>query len=544
MDTYVAVLIIVVIYLLILGLGRYLDIWNKSKVSFSGPVMMWKTRRGRKPFDRLGRWERLWSIYGSLSVLICLVTMGVIMAFLIWEAVLLFQGRDGSTGESLGKGFPGINQETMVVYLLFGMIIAVLVHELSHGILAVSKKIRLDSLGVLVFVIPIGAFIEPNDADLKAATRRTRRGLYSSGPASNILVAMVFMIILVGFLAPSVEPTYDGAVVVEVANDSPAASFGMSVWSQITEYNGRPITNADGLMRIGFGEVGGHASLTAMYRNERFVFDMPGGIAATEVPSGPAYNAGIRPGMIIASIDDKPVLSAPGFVSIVENASKDAPVNVTVMKYGFSAERGKNWFVVDDSIHTVNLTSKWLYYYLNNPKENREEYRDVSFMAVTVAPFGVTVEDPDFLTDPVARPFKDVHSLPDFAGATLRFLGLPFLKYTPVVSPAADLYTPTGLLSGLPVDVYWVIVNAVYWVFWANLVLGLANAVPALPLDGAFVLRDSIKGVAYYYDESLNKLDKAIGRRAPTERQVDNISKGITVLTYILIGYLMISQFL
>lgn len=544
MNVYLAVLIIVAIYLVIVGLGRYLDIWNRSNVSFSGPVMMWKTRKGRRMFDRLGKWERLWSFYGSLSVVICLVTMGVVLAFLIWEATLLAQGKAGSAGERLGAGFPGINQEVLLVYLLIGMILAVLAHEFSHGALAVFNKIRLDSLGILVFVIPIGAFVEPKDSDLKSASRKARRGLYSSGPASNMLVAVVCLVILVGFLAPSVKPVTQGAVVVELANNSPAALFGMSVWSEITEYNGRAIADAEDLMNIGFGEVGSQVSLAVMYKNDRMILEMPGGIAATSVPSGPAYNAGIRPGMIIASLDDRPVLSARGLVSIIENASQTEPVNITVMKYGFSPEREKNWFVVDESIHTVNLTSKWLYYYLNNPRENREEYRNVSYMAITATPFGATVEAPDFLTAPIAHPFSDIHSPSDFAGASLRFLGLPFLEYTPVVSPAADLYTPTGILSGLSGNVYWTIVNIVYWIFWANFVLALANALPALPLDGAFVLRDVLKGVAYYYDDSLSKLDKAIGKRAPTERQVNNIVRGITVLVYLLIAFLMVSQFI
>ena len=41
-------------------------------------------------------------------------------------------------------------------------------------------------------------------------------------------------------------------------------------------------------------------------------------------------------------------------------------------------------------------------------------------------------------------------------------------------------------------DVFWILMYIVYWTFWLNLVLGVSNALPAVPFDGGFLFRDGV----------------------------------------------------
>ena len=42
---------------------------------------------------------------------------------------------------------------------------------------------------------------------------------------------------------------------------------------------------------------------------------------------------------------------------------------------------------------------------------------------------------------------------------------------------------------------FYLIANAMYWLFWLNLMLGATNALPAVPLDGGFVFRDGVEAL-------------------------------------------------
>ena len=61
---------------------------------------------------------------------------------------------------------PGVNDFipfTFAVWL--GLLVTMVVHEFGHAILCRVEAIRVKSMGVLMAVIPIGAFVEPDEGD-------------------------------------------------------------------------------------------------------------------------------------------------------------------------------------------------------------------------------------------------------------------------------------------------------------------------------------------------------------------------------------------
>jgi len=46
-----------------------------------------------------------------------------------------------------------------------------------------------------------------------------------------------------------------------------------------------------------------------------------------------------------------------------------------------------------------------------------------------------------------------------------------------------------GIFSSNP-SLFWSLANAIYWIFWLNLAVGLFNALPMIPLDGGYILQD------------------------------------------------------
>lgn len=543
MNVYTVALVAILAYLAMLLAGRELKLWKRLGISLYGPVMMIRTGRGRRIFDRLAVFRRFWTAYGWISVATTMASLVVVMAFLVWQAFAAGDGAAANTTSiELTLGLPGISPILTIIYVVVGLTTAVVVHEYAHGILARVARLKVASLGVLILVIPIGAFVEPDDKELRKTPKGPRMRLFAAGPATNMFVAAIFLLLLLGVLGPSAEPVVKGAIVTDMAPDSPAKTFGIPIWSEIVTANGFPVSNRSDLESTSFGAPGEAVNVRFVYKSEYSTVEVPGGVVVTSVSEGPAFDAGIKRGMIVKSLNGTSVASVRDFRSITENATHDAPVSITVLRLERGATGSPGQFIEDLGIRNITLTSKWLYYYTHFSSENREDYRNVSFMGVSVSPFGVTVKDSDYLTSRVAHPFKGAEGFTGWSDATLRFLSLPFLGISPIVSPAADLYEPTGALGLVPHQAYWVAVNLSYWLFWANLMVGLANALPVLPMDGGYLLGDIFKRIAQWRGDRLTGFDRTIGRRPVSDAQVDKLTIIITLLVTCLILYLMARQ--
>jgi membrane-associated protease RseP (regulator of RpoE activity) len=74
----------------------------------------------------------------------------------------------------------------------------IIVHELSHGVLAVTEKIKVKSLGLLTAgIFPIGAFTEPDEKQLNKATTHKRLRVYSAGSMMNFMFAFAFLALFI-----------------------------------------------------------------------------------------------------------------------------------------------------------------------------------------------------------------------------------------------------------------------------------------------------------------------------------------------------------
>ena len=212
-----------------------------------GPLLMVKTVRGRDFIDRSARFRRTWRVFGDLSIVIVALTMIGITALLVWEATLVrLIPRDRAPSPELLLGIPGLNPIIPLWYGILALAIAVGLHELMHGILSRVANVKVESLGLLFLIFPIGAFVEPAEAELKALPRRERARIYAVGASINMLLAVLFGV-LFSTMMLSVQPAQPGVGVAaySIAN-SPAEVAGILVGSILTHVAAAPIvTSAD-----------------------------------------------------------------------------------------------------------------------------------------------------------------------------------------------------------------------------------------------------------------------------------------------------------
>jgi len=132
---------------------------------------------------------------------------------------------------------PGMNQEGQIGFIfpgldifiplwsgLLAIIILLVSHEFSHGIMARVQGIKVKNMGLLTFgIIPIGAFVEPDEKFLEKRKSEEKMRVYSMGSFANLIVAALAAMLLVAVsfpLAGMVEPV--GIEIVSVQEGFPA----------------------------------------------------------------------------------------------------------------------------------------------------------------------------------------------------------------------------------------------------------------------------------------------------------------------------------
>ncbi len=405
---------------LIYALWRSGRIGPDRSLTLMGPALMVKTGRGREALERWGRFRRFWSRIGDLGIALAAIAMGVIVGLLVLGAVVSTRipaAEAPSVTEAVG--LPGINPVIPLGYGIVAIVVGIVLHELAHGIVARSQKIGVKSLGILWCVVPIGAFVEQNDADMMAAPRRQRDRVAAAGVLANFLLTIVFFVALASLIAASVAPNANGVGVAYVESGSGAAHAGLGAGDIITSLNG------------------------------------------TATPT-------------LAQFEDAVARTLP---------------NTTCAVTYYSASRGR--LVAT----TVNLT--------DNPSNHSRGFLGVGVYGLTPAELRQTLVWP-----------LGSDSGPLAGG--IDWLILPLASLEPVGSPTSSFFHLTGPFAHVAPTDFWIGANLLYWLAWMNLLLGLSNALPLVPLDGGLLFRDFAASVAARFRAgwSAARLDEFGGRAA------------------------------
>jgi membrane-associated protease RseP (regulator of RpoE activity) len=168
------------------------------------------------------------------------------VASLIKYGKLLVSG--AVTMPGLSFIFPSVKPqvETGPGYILipfwFWLIIimsVILPHETLHGIMSRAEKIKIKTAGILLLAILPGAFVEPDEKQLKRSKLISKLRIFSAGSLANFLVYLILFYMISNILWPYFVP---GSIVLQEVNATgPAAQAGLKAGMIITEINGTPV---------------------------------------------------------------------------------------------------------------------------------------------------------------------------------------------------------------------------------------------------------------------------------------------------------------
>jgi membrane-associated protease RseP (regulator of RpoE activity) len=200
-------------------------------VEFSFPLLTLRTKRFGFIFDKLGATRGAKYLGWFFLALVPLVA-GLALYLITMSLVgLINNPAVGHTVRELGVGsvllLPGINPMLPIIYGWVAIVLAIIIHEGAHGIIARSNGFRVKSSGLLFFlIIPIGAFVDVDEEQLKTAKAKPSLKVMAAGVGGNMIVGAVCLICLI-LLVGGLTSNVNGIYVSSVTGDMPADTAGL-----------------------------------------------------------------------------------------------------------------------------------------------------------------------------------------------------------------------------------------------------------------------------------------------------------------------------
>lgn len=188
------------------------------------PVIMWRTQRFRAFIDRIANaFPRFWKWFMNFGIVISFIAM----ALMTW--ILVSSLSTIAETPSVSIILPGVEMPGSSIYVplgsgLLALATVLIVHEFSHGILARVEKINIKSIGLMLFAVLPGAFVEPDEEELKQTSKLAQLRVYAAGSVANMSLALIALIIfsLISSYAVPAAFTEDGIEISNVIEDSPS----------------------------------------------------------------------------------------------------------------------------------------------------------------------------------------------------------------------------------------------------------------------------------------------------------------------------------
>lgn len=472
----IAIIVIFLWILIMLGLSPIIR--KTKRWSLIGPLLMLKAIKRRGILDKIA--DRFPAIgFSRLSVILILAAGIFGIAFLVYGAYLTFFITT-PVNEPLTYyiGLPGLNPIIPVTYGIPAFGASVVIHEVFHGIVARKHKMKVESVGILFFVVPMGAFVEPDEEEMSKADPVVRRRIFASGAGINIVIGIAMLLILSFAMMPAAQPIHQGLYVEGVSQEQPFSSLitpGQEIISY-ANYSGSNMTQLFTNSNIVPGQL---ETMQLFNGSNTTSLKYPSGLSIESTIAGfPASQVGIAAGDIIYSINGSIIYNENTMTGILDNITPQSTIQIVTINYTQSS----SGLVKTTNSFNLTTVSKYSFYQQNDPAANQNDYRNQSFIGVTTSYMGISgvtlngIKPSLFLSNIFTDPWYGFISS----------IYLPLTGFSPVPHGLAQLFhTPVSSVF------FWGVVNTVYWFYWVNILLAVTNALPILIFDGNQFFRDT-----------------------------------------------------
>ena len=491
----------------------------KHNITAWGPILMIRTTKGQEFLDRLAVHKRFWRTFANIglpAMLIGMLMMFLLIVFIDYSLINSFQTQTVPQPTKFNEPrniflIPGLNEFIPLIWGAIALIVTLMVHEFSHAILCKVEGIKVKSMGILLALVPVGGFAEPDEEQLlgkkeertdieeteesgteeppkRLATRAERVRVLTAGVMANFVTAVIAFVLF--FLLLGSISTVGEVMITTVVPGSPADLAGVNQSMILTGINDNKINNASDFLflanTIAYGSnvklnlvengVQKDIHLAATGKNVTHA-----GVNVSQVTEGSAAEAaGIKAGMIIVRIDDTQIKELKDFITFMNSTKEGQKIDVYLLS--------------SSSLNASTEVFKAIELRKNpSPMNANKGFLGVSYSPEAVI-YSLGIGIGEFPAKTYLHMLKSIPSLMTGITGWVIIFGLPIYGFGGEGFPGfsgilMNFYEPTGWVAVFGVVVFWVL-NALLWIGWMNLYAGLFNCLPAVPLDGGHVFRD------------------------------------------------------
>jgi membrane-associated protease RseP (regulator of RpoE activity) len=532
-ESYWKILLIFAIYWQSILILKQYGILERFNIDNHGPLLMIRTTKGQKFLDRIARAKSFWRLFGDAGIPLMLLGMFLMFAIIIFSDIAMVTSLYEQTMpppsevNELRNIFliPGINEFIPVIWGIIGLIVTLVVHEFSHAIMSKAEDIRVKSMGIILVLIPIGGFAEPDEEQLfgkrdkheggekeetstqKTASRRQRVRILTAGVMANFVTAFVafaLFFIVIGSIAP-----VSNVVITDVVPGSPADDVGLTEMTVVIHINDKKIENGSmfykhiaslpvgEVVKLGIKKDGKTSEV--LLKPDIVKNSIISGVKFNEIVSGmPAEKAGLVGGTLITGIDDVPIYDTQDFFDFMANTTSGQEVIIHTL------------FANEEINHSITLVS--------NPSGGENGFIGVSGFSTLVVSRSIGASVGEY---PARELLHFLQMIPHIMNGVVGWVILLVLPFpNPFIGSFAGFntsiymfYEPIGWAVPLGVGVFW-LANSLLWIGWMNFYVGLFNCLPMLPLDGGHVFRDTLHSILARLFGNEERMGKIAGKVA------------------------------
>jgi membrane-associated protease RseP (regulator of RpoE activity) len=527
-------------------------------VRVSGPITTLHTQRGKAVLDWLARPKRFWRAWGNFGIGIALVVMIGAFLLVMTAAYGVFTDPPEATAVNQPRNvlvIPGVNDFlplSAAPEIVFGLLVGLVVHEGGHGLLCRVEDIEIESMGLaLLTVIPLGAFVEPDEENRQRADRGGQTRMFAAGVTNNFAVSALAFLLLFGPVVGAIAPVA-GVPIGNTVPGSAAADADIARGDVITAVGGQSVANENDLdaalaeadRRVSLTVDGGEETRQVRVTRSLLVTGaVPGVVPGIEVSASQSPEIVAVNGTEVhterafeAALEERAVAT----IRTAEGTTATAPMGAYVPRLAeggpLAQEASANGSLIvtrigDERIVDSDTLQTALDARQPGERVTVEAYADGERRTydVTLGPSsqddgarlgvyisegssGITTTDLGIDPYPAERFLAllgggasgggggGIGSFLSGIGAAL-VLPLasvidPPLSYNfaGFVDPITNFYTIQGPLAAFGGAVF-ALANVLFWIGWINIQLALFNCIPTFPLDGGHILRTSTEAL-------------------------------------------------
>ncbi|MCS7134819.1 MAG: site-2 protease family protein [Candidatus Aenigmarchaeota archaeon] len=207
-------LISVIVFLLVLAILIYKD---RKNIEFKSGLIIKKSTKGKKfIYDFAAKHEKTLKTIGIIGIAISVFASMYGVYLLLNSTYNIFTKKASDSALKVvlpsveGVKMPGFILGVPFWYWIISVFVVMLAHEPMHALMARAEKVQIKSFGLLLFIILPGAFVEPNEKQLKRKNTISKLRIFAGGSFANLIVAGILFLLILGlskllsiFLVPS-----------------------------------------------------------------------------------------------------------------------------------------------------------------------------------------------------------------------------------------------------------------------------------------------------------------------------------------------------